>query len=42
LLSVKKKSVSRVYRDVWTTVTSFGKTVCLDFGNAQHVPASNR
>jgi len=29
-----KESVSIVYRDVWTTVTSFGKTVCQDLGKA--------
>jgi hypothetical protein len=32
ILRLSTKSVSLVYRDVWTTVTSFGKTVCVGFG----------
>jgi hypothetical protein len=34
-LFFEKKSVSLVYRDVWTTVTSFGKTGRRDLGKPQ-------
>jgi hypothetical protein len=32
---LQTKRVSVVYRDVWTTVTSFGKTVAFGFGKGR-------